>query len=299
MDIALEIMDGFEGYALLDSGHGRKLERFGDIIVERPEQQALWAPRLSQQSWKKAVGVFVGDEEADQGRWRVGNTALESWAMPVMEMTAICQFSAFRHLGVFPEQYTHWQWMRERLRYYGKKTNEAPRLLNLFGYTGVASLLAAAEGAEVTHVDASKKAIAWAKKNQEASDMSDAKIRWIIEDARKFVQREARRGKTYHGILVDPPKFGRGPEGEVWDFFRDVPDLLRDIQKVLDPKAGFVVMTSYAIRASFLAIDVLMKEVFAGKGRQFTSGELALREEGKDGRLLGTSLYTRMHYGDI
>jgi len=299
MDIALEIMDGFEGYALLDSGHGRKLERFGDIIVERPEQQALWAPRLSQQSWKKAVGVFVGDEEADQGRWRVGNTALESWAMPVMEMTAICQFSAFRHLGVFPEQYTHWQWMRERLRYYGKKTNEAPRLLNLFGYTGVASLLAAAEGAEVTHVDASKKAIAWAKKNQEASDMSDAKIRWIIEDARKFVQREARRGKTYHGILVDPPKFGRGPEGEVWDFFRDVPDLLRDIQKVLDPKAGFVVMTSYAIRASFLSIDVLMKEVFAGEGRQFTSGELALREEGKDGRLLGTSLYTRMHYGDI
>lgn len=280
---SVSILDELDGYKLLDSGHGRKLEQFGRVVVDRPEPQAMWSPRMPD-AWGKADGVFAGDEDADQGRWRTLDPNLKTWPMKIMGVTAQCRFSAFRHLGVFAEQEPHWQWMRERLE-------PGKRLLNLFGYTGVASLIAAKAGAEVTHVDASKKAIDWAKLNQEESGLQGAKIRWILDDARKFVAREQRRGKTYHGILVDPPKFGRGPDGEVWDFFTDVPELLALCRDILDPD-GFLILTSYAIRASFLSIDGLMREVFAERGGTFESGELAVREVGQ-GRLLSAANFTR------
>ena len=166
-------------------------------------------------------------------------------------------------------------------------------MLNLFGYTGAASLLAAAAGAEVVHVDASKKAIAWARDNQAASKLGDAPLRWICEDARKFVAREVRRGRTYHAILVDPPKFGRGPEGEVWDLFTHLPALMTDCAKLLHATDSHLILTAYAIRASALALDGLTRDTLAGRGGQFETGELAIVEQSARARPIGTSLYCR------
>lgn len=291
----LSITDGFDDYRLIDSGNGRKLEKFGKVVVDRPEVQAIWQPKLPASEWQKADGIFTGDDDADQGRWKIAKASLETWPMRIMDVTTLCRFSAFRHLGVFPEQLPHWAWMDEKLK---AITERPPRLLNLFAYTGVASLVAGDMGAEVTHVDASKKAIDWAKKNQAESGLEDAKIRWILDDARKFTAREVRRGRQYDGILVDPPKFGRGPEGEVWDFFTDMPALLEDCRKLLDPSRGFLILTSYAIRASFLSIDSLMRDVFADMGGRIDSGELAIREQ-SGGRILSTSHFSRWYNGDI
>lgn len=280
---------GPDGYALLDSGNGRKLERFGKITVDRPEPQAMWSPRLGIGSWAAADGVFDGGDDEDQGKWSHKGRVPESWPMAIGGVTAVCRFSAFRHMGVFPEQAPHWTWMADRLA----KAPKPPRLLNLFAYTGIGSLIAAHAGAEVTHVDASKKAVAWAKENQSASKMTDAPIRWIVDDARKFVAREQRRGKTYHGLLIDPPKFGRGPEGEKWELFDHLPELMRGCAALIDPAYGFVVFTAYAIRAPALAMDGLLKDVLGARGGQFDSGELAIREAGSAPRLLPTSLYVR------
>ncbi len=280
--------EGFADYALLDSGNGRKLERFGSVIVDRPEPQALWTPAAGEREWRKANAVFAGDDEEDKGRWRLDKPVPESWPVKVGAATMLCRLASFRHMGLFPEQYPHWEWMLKRI---GEKRGEPARVLNLFAYTGAASLLAAAAGAQVTHVDASKKAIAWAKENQTASGLSAAPIRWILDDAAKFTAREVRRGKTYDIVLVDPPKFGRGPEGEVWDLFTSLPPLMKDCAQLLAPGASMV-LTVYAIRASALAFDQLCREVLAGKGGSFQSGELAIREL-KGTRAVPTSLFTR------
>lgn len=289
--LTLLTMPPMPGYALLDSGHGRKLERYGKFVFDRPEPQALWTPRLDAERWSKADASFKSesDEDGDGGRWRWSKPLPETWPLDVMGVTILCRLMSFRHLGLFPEQVPHWQWMLDRI---AAVKVERPRVLNLFAYTGAASLIAARAGAEVTHVDASKKAIQWAKENQTASKLGDAPIRWILDDAKKFVAREVRRGRTYHVILVDPPKFGRGPGGEVWDFFTDVPALLRDCAALLAPSQSALVLTSYAIRASSLAIDGLVREVMAARAGSFDSGELAISEEGS-GRLLPTSLYSR------
>jgi 23S rRNA (cytosine1962-C5)-methyltransferase len=283
--------DGFSDYALLDSGNGRKLERFGPFTVDRPEPQAMWQPVLEPSVWLQADAVFKGssdDDDSDGGRWRKLRAVPETWPVHVLDVTTLCRLTGFRHLGIFPEQLPHWQSMLERLQGHRGGT---PRVLNLFAYTGAASLIAARAGAEVTHVDASKKAIAWAKENQAASKLTEAPIRWIIEDARKFVAREVRRGKTYDFILVDPPKFGRGPEGEVWDVFAHLAPLLRDCARLLAPQSALVLST-YAIRASALAIDGLVRECLAGRPGRIESGELAVIEQ-SGGRLLPTSMFTR------
>lgn len=282
-----------DGYALLDSGAGRKLERFGEIVVNRPEPQAMWAQRLPQSAWDAADGLFDGSDEDEQGRWTYRGNPPTSWPMAIGGVQTVCRFSAFRHMGVFPEQEPHWQWMADRLA----KAPEKPRVLNLFAYTGVASLIAGRMGADVTHVDASKKSVAWAKENQAASGLESATIRWIVDDARKFVAREVRRGKTYHGLVIDPPKFGRGPEGEKWELFDHLPEMMRDCVKLIDPTSGFMIFTAYAIRASALAMDGLMKDILASHGGTFDSGELAIREATAPNtptvRLLPTSLYVR------
>jgi 23S rRNA (cytosine1962-C5)-methyltransferase len=296
--------EGFGDYALLDSGGGRKLERFGTIIVDRPEPQALWSPRLSKAEWGKAHAVFSASaEDEEKGRWRVDKPVPESWPIqlrmpassgrlrPEKSESAIkmlCKMQGLWHLGLFPEQVPHWQWMLDRI---AAVTDGPPRVLNLFAYTGAASLLAAAAGAEVTHLDASKKAIAWGRENQSASKLDAAKIRWILDDAGKFVAREVRRGKTYHVILVDPPKFGRGPEGEVWDLFTNLPAFLGDCVKLLDPKQSSMILTVYAIRASALAFDQLMRDALKGRCGAFHTGELAIRAKG--GNAVPTSLFTR------
>jgi 23S rRNA (cytosine1962-C5)-methyltransferase len=283
---------GFADYALVDSGNGRKLERFGRFSVDRPEPQAMWQPALEPGVWLRADAQFKSsdpDEAGDAGRWRTNKPMPETWALRVEGINVLCRLTSFRHLGIFPEQLPHWQWMLERLK---EVKSEPARVLNLFAYTGAASLIAAAAGAEVTHLDASKKAITWAKQNQAVSKLGEAAIRWIVDDARKFVAREVRRGKTYHVILVDPPKFGRGPAGEVWDVFRDLAPLLRECAALLAPGPAALVLTTYAIRASALATDGLLRECLAGHAGAIESGELAVIEEAR-GRLLSTSLYSR------
>lgn len=284
---------GFPDYRLLDSGDGRKLERFGRFTIERPELQALWRPVLEPGAWLRADATFkasnAADEDGDGGRWRRNSAMPETWPVRVLDVTMLCRLTSFRHLGLFPEQLPHWEWMVGWLQ---AEPGRRQRVLNLFAYTGAASLLGAKAGAEVTHVDASRKAIGWARQNQAVSRLGEAPIRWILDDARKFVAREVRRGNRYHMILVDPPKFGRGPNGEEWDVFTHLAPLLRDCAQLLAPRRAALVLTTYAIRASAVAMHGLVRECLAGRHGAMESGELAVIEEA-GGRLLPTSLYTR------
>ncbi len=289
--LSLVESDGFADYRLIDSGNGRKLERFGKIIVDRPEPQALWRPLADEKQWAGAHAVFSANDDEESGRWRTNKPVPDSWPVRLEDaVTLTCRLSAFRHLGIFPEQLPHWRWMLAALKQH--KGAEHPRVLNLFAYTGAATLLAAHAGAEVTHVDASKKAITWARENQTASGLKNAPVRWMLEDARKFVQREVRRGRQYDVILVDPPKFGRGPNNETWDLFIDLPDMLRNCGALLAGRRSALILTAYAIRASALMLDQLCRETLSQKGGRFESGELAIREE-SGARAVSTSLFTR------
>ncbi len=285
----LAIAGSWPDFALLDSGDGQKLERYGLFTVVRPEPQAMWRPKLPASVWEKADAVFSGDvEEEGPGRWRMARQLPESWPMAYGPARYLGRFTSFRHMGLFPEQHTQWDHMVERIRAFDGQ----PKVLNLFGYTGVASLLAAAAGAHVTHVDASKKAIAWARENQALSGLDDKPIRWICEDARRFVEREVRRGNTYDIILLDPPKFGRGPKGEEWHLFRDLPPMLDAVAAVTAGGPSLLILTVYAIRASWLAFHEIVAETYDRRSGTIESGEVAIREEGS-GRLMPTAIFVR------
>jgi 23S rRNA (cytosine1962-C5)-methyltransferase len=281
---------GFDDYRLVDMGEGRKLERYGHYLVDRPEPQAM-GRRRQEALWDSADAVFLGmnaEDEGSDGRWKLRPGTTETFPLAYRGLSFHGRFTPFRHLGFFPEQAPHWDFMVERLAGLGRPA----RVLNLFGYTGIASLLAARAGASVTHVDASKKSVGQARENQALAGLDAAPIRWIVDDALKFTAREERRGSRYDGILVDPPKFGRGPNGEVWDLFRDLPRMLDLCRAVLAERPSFVIVTAYAIRASFVAIHELCREVFGDLPGELEAGELAVREDGSE-RLLSTSLYCR------
>lgn len=277
-------------YALLDSGDGQKLEQYGPYRIVRPEGQAIWRPALPEREWLNADAIFTGDtDEEGLGRWRFPRSPLgETWPMKHDGLDYWGRFTSFRHVGVFPEQATHWNHMARMI----EGARRPVKVLNLFGYTGLASLVAARAGAEVTHVDASKKAIGWARENQELAGLADKPIRWICEDAMKFAEREERRGSTYDIILFDPPAYGRGPKGEVWQLFEHLPALTDICRNILTPRPLAVVLTAYSIRASFFAIHALMRDTFAGMGGKVESGELVIREQ-SGGRALSTSLFSR------
>ncbi|MDR3511082.1 MAG: class I SAM-dependent methyltransferase [Caulobacteraceae bacterium] len=278
----------WDDYAMIDSGHGRKLERYGPYRVVRPEPQCLWAPRLDEAAWSMADAVFDPAGDEDEGRWRFSGRPKETWPLAWRGVKFSGRFTAFRHLAFFPEQAANWAWLDQAVR-----ASAAPmRVLNLFGYTGVASLVCASAGAAVTHVDASKKAIGWARENAELSGLADRPIRWICEDARRYVQREARRGSTYEGIILDPPKYGRGPGGEVWRLFEDLPELLRLCVELLSGEARFLVLNAYAERISGLSLGALLTEAMAGRGGRVDWGELALMEEAGE-RGVGLSFFAR------
>ncbi|WP_295813100.1 class I SAM-dependent rRNA methyltransferase [uncultured Nitratireductor sp.] len=289
LPVILEVLPN-DDYALLDSGAGRKLEQYGPYRIVRPEGQAIWQPALGISEWKNADAIFTGDtDEEGMGRWRFPKEPLgETWPMRHDGIDYVGRFTSFRHVGVFPEQATHWSHMEGMIR----EARRPVKVLNLFGYTGLATLVAARAGAEVTHVDASKKAIGWARENQEMARLGDKPIRWICEDAVKFAEREARRGNAYDIVLFDPPAYGRGPKGEVWQLFEDLPYLTDLCRSILTPKPLAVVLTAYSIRASFFAIHALMRDTFAGDGGRVESGELIIREQSV-GRALSTSLFSR------
>lgn len=280
---------GWSDYALLDSGDGRKLERYGRYTVVRPEPQCFWKPR-DPAAFARATAVFdPQQEEEDAGRWRFDEHGpIDAFPLSWRDVRFVGRFTPFRHLAFFPEQAANWEWLDGRIR-----NLQRPKVLNLFGYTGVASLAAAAAGAEVTHVDASKKSVAWARENAELSGLSDRPIRWIVEDARKYVAREVRRGARYQGIILDPPKYGRGPTGEVWRLFEDMPGLLADCAALLAEDADFLLLNAYAARISGLSLAHQMKEATADRGGRIDWGELALSEDGPDARAVGLSFFAR------
>lgn len=279
---------GWSDYALIDSGGGRKLERYGRFRVVRPEPQCLWAPRLSAAEWDGADAVFDPSDDEDAGRWKLKGQPPDVWPLAWGKVRFKGRFTSFRHLAFFPEQAANWAWLEEAVASAGGQ----PKVLNLFGYTGVASLVMAAAGAAVTHVDASKRAVGWARENADLSGLADRPIRWITEDARKYVAREARRGSKYEGIILDPPKYGRGPAGEVWRLFEDLPGFAGLCAELLSENAKFLVLNAYAERISGAALSGLLAEKLAGRGGRIEWGELALVQE--DGaREIGMSFFAR------
>ena len=278
----------WQDYELLDSGDGRKLERFGAYRFIRPDHQAIWMPALNQAAWSKADAVFQATNEESGGQWDFKHWIEAQWMMHYKTLTFMARTSNSRHLGVFPEQAAQWEWINEKV----SACRQPVRVLNIFGYTGLATLAAAQAGAQVTHVDASKKSIQFARENQHLSNLDDKPIRWIIDDALKFVKRESRRGMRYDGIILDPPKFGRGPKGEIWEFFKMLPYLLQEVRSVLSEKPEFLVLTAYAIRASALALHYFIQDMMHDFGGSISSGELVIQEKSA-GRILSMAIYSR------
>ena len=286
MKLQTLIGEPWADYGLIDSGHGRKLERYGRFRFIRPEPQALWAP--ARDEWR-ADGEFVpGSDEDGGGRWQFANPVPdEGWPLDWNEVRFQANCTPFRHLGFFPDMAPVWAWMRERTA-----GLDAPTIMNLFGYTGVGTLAMAATGAHMVHVDASRKSVDAARGNAILSGLTAAPVRWLVDDASKFVAREVRREHRYDGILLDPPKYGRGPTGEVWKLEEGLPGLIADCRRLLDAESRFLFLTVYAVRMSALAIGELLAQAFADLPGTVETGELAVREEAR-GLLLPTAIFAR------
>ena len=282
-------------YELLDTGDGHKLERFGGYVFARPEVQAMWAQALSVKDWDAADATFQPTNEENGGHWAFNKKKdLERWEMAYalpngFPLRFWAMTTSGRHLGVFPEAAPHWDLIADCLKGAGR---ESPNVLNLFGYTGLATLAAASAGAQVTHVDASRKSVAWARENQALSGLERKPVRWIVDDALKFVEREGRRGARYDGIILDPPKFGRGPKGEVWEAYKSLPRLLQACSAILSKNPLFVILTAYAVKASALHIAEALSEVTRDFAGAVELGELITPEKSA-GRLLSQAVFAR------
>jgi 23S rRNA (cytosine1962-C5)-methyltransferase len=281
----------FPDHELLDCGGGEKLERFGDVVVRRPDPQALWTRALAEEEWSRRAGLtFLADPESGGRGGTFHGSAPPSWSVRFARATFRLRPTSFKHVGIFPEQSTNWHLAARAVRGFGAET---PRLLNLFGYTGAASVLAVQNGYEVTHVDASKTSIAWARENLAASGLSDGAMRVIVDDALAFTRREARRDAKYHAVLLDPPHYGRGPKGEKWQFEDSIAALVDAVREILDDRA-LVILSSYAIGCSPLTLQNLLAELGAG---ELESGELTLPERSARGRLLPAGFCARWSRG--
>ncbi|WP_324806358.1 class I SAM-dependent methyltransferase [Sphingomonas sp. LY29] len=276
------VAEPWSDWGLIDSGHGRKWERYGAVTVVRPEPQAMWAPALDE--WSPDATFVPGSDEEGGGRWIQHRPVPASWPLQRDGVRFHASLTPFRHLGFFPDMAPQWDWMRERAA--------DAEVMNLFGYTGVGTLLLSEAGAKLVHVDASKKSVEGGRANATLSAMADRPIRWIVDDAAKFTAREVRRGRRYDGILLDPPKFGRGPEGEVWRLEEHLAPLLADTRRLLDADSRFLVLTVYAVRMSALSIGELLRQLTEDLGGTVECGEMAVREEAR-GLLLPTAIFAR------
>jgi len=276
------VAEPWDDWGLIDCGNGQKLERYGGFRVVRPVPQAMWAPARS--DWDPDATFVPGSDEEGGGRWMQHRPVPREWELSRGEVRFAASLTPFRHLGFFPDMAPQWDWMRER--------SADAEVLNLFGYTGVGTLQLSDAGARLVHVDASKKSVEQGKNNAALSGMADRPIRWMVDDASKFTAREVRRGRRYDGILLDPPKFGRGPTGEVWRLEENLAPLLADCRKLLDDNSHFLVLTVYAVRMSALAIGELVKQLLVDLGGTVEIGEMAVREEER-GLLLPTAIFAR------
>jgi 23S rRNA (cytosine1962-C5)-methyltransferase len=285
-DPVLMVGEGWDSYRLLDSGSGRKWESFGTHSFIRPEPQAMWQPRHA--DWQ-ADGEFTpGSDEDGGGRWQLSDDVpQEGWPLSWRDARFTALPTPFRHLQFFPDMAPVWDWMGGQL--VGRTDAET---LNLFGYTGVGSLALSPFG-RVTHVDASKKSVAQARENAALSGLDDKPIRWLVDDAAKFAAREVRRERRYDGIILDPPKFGRGPKNETWRIEEGLAGLVEDCAKLLDENSAFLFLTVYAVRMSSLSLGGLLEEKLSHIGGTIEHGDLAVQEQGDNPRLLPTAIFAR------
>jgi 23S rRNA (cytosine1962-C5)-methyltransferase len=287
-------------YELLDTGDGEKLERFGQYILIRPYEDAFWKKTLPEHEWARAHGRFLTSKVVDSTRtkrmgekpqsgWKFTSKLPRDWTMQCGDIAWAAHPTPFRHLQFFPEQRSHWEYIRESISHAGRPI----KFLNLFGYTGVASLFALAAGAEVTHIDASKVSIDLAKGNQKLSDLDNKPMRVIVDDVIKFLEREVKRGNRYDAVIMDPPKFGRGPKGEIWKIEKDLPQLVSLVKSVLSSDPLFVILTSYALTSSALSLGYALDEIVAAHGGIVESGEMCITEtsSGKNISLATTALW--------
>lgn len=272
-------------YELIDTGEGEKLERYGEFTVARPDPQALWPKKVSEKEWQKAHAYF--SREADDSSWKSRQELPPKWAIDFDGLKFHIKLSAFKHTGLFPENQPTWEWMRQEIT----KAKRPINVLNLFGYTGGASLACAQAGASVCHVDGSKVAVTWARENAEISNLKQKPIRWIVDDARVFVEREIKRAKQYDAVILDPPAFGHGPNRELWKIEDDLLPLLKSCQKVLSPQPLFFLINGYAAGYSAIAYANNLKDLFGKKGKLET-GELTIAHS-KDDRLLPCGIFAR------
>ena len=289
------LLKSFPDYELLDSGDGMKFERYWTFKIARPESQALWSRQEKDWNWD----AFFDKSGGGQGSWMKTPAEVRDWVMSYGDLSWQCRWSPYRHVWVFPEQAMHWDWTREVLRTSMKNeewrmknewNNKEIKVLNLFAYTGIASIACAKEGAKVTHVDGSKPTIGWAQKNMELSGLPDDSIRWILEDVVKFVEREARRGNTYDGFIMDPPVFGHGANGEKWEFDTSFPLLLESIKRIISPDPLFFLVNTYASSIFSTTLANILADILpAGT---IEHGELGIQEaEGE--RSITTGVYAR------
>lgn len=308
------ISKGWKDYELIDSGNGMRYERFGPYRTVRPDPQAIWQPTLPQKEWQSADVLFERTRD-DKGIWKFKRHIPEKWKMTYKDLSFWARLTSFKHTGVFPEQSLQWDFIQNIIANKMKESqnghpgvtmttigsrktdsiaslqnDKQPSILNLFGYTGIASLVAAAAGAKVTHVDASKPSITWARDNQSLSKLENKPIRWILEDAVKFVEREERRGNFYDGVIMDPPVYGHGPTGQIWKFNENFPKLMENVSKILSKNPLFVIVNAYAISSSAIMLENVIKD-FLPKGT-IDVGELCL-EESASKRLLSTGIFAR------
>ncbi len=284
-------------YELLDSGEGEKLERYGDFLISRPDPQALWKKSLGESEWKKADAYFSRADEKSglpfrsrqaKDGWRKNENVPEKWEIELAELKFIIKLSAFKHTGIFPEQLENWKWIGKTI----KKAKRSVSALNLFGYTGGATLAALKAGAEVCHVDGSKAAISWAKANAEISGLAEKPVRWIMDDVLSFLKREIKRGRRYDAIIMDPPAFGHGPEGELWKIEKDFLVLLELSQKLLSDDPVFFLVNGYASGYSSIAYKNNLEEIFGKSGGSIEFGELGIKESAAK-RILPCGIFSR------
>ena len=289
-------------YELLDLGREEKLERFGDVVLSRPDPQALWEKSLGDSDWSLATGKY--ERDGKEGKW-IGKLEKE-WTIEFGGLKFVIRPTSFKHTGLFPEQLSNWEWVKEILSKAPAKGRDErdpnslsqdfaqaqPTILNLFGYTGGATLAAAQAGAEVTHVDASKSAVAWARENAEASGLADKPIRWIVEDAMTFVEREIKRGKKYDGIIMDPPAFGHGPNNELWKIEENFIELIKLCEQLLSEKPLFFLINGYAAGYSPLAFAYNLENIQNKCGGEIEYGDLAIEQKGSE-RVLPSGIFAR------
>jgi 23S rRNA (cytosine1962-C5)-methyltransferase len=289
-----------EGYELLDSGEGEKLERYGGIVMSRPDPQALWEKRLPKTDWNKAqarfiLPSFVGQNLGARARasanakWELAPSVPPKWKIDFAGLAFLIRPTAFKHTGLFPEHAPNWHWIEEKILTAGRPVS----VINLFGYTGGATLAAAKAGASVVHVDGSRVAVSWARENAEASKLGNAPIRWITDDARAFLKRELKRGKRYDGIILDPPAFGHGTDGKIWKIEDDLLPFLGLCKEAMNDAPLFFLMNGYASGYSAIAYRNDLATLMGKDKGTIEMGELTIRESGKEGRLLPCGIFSR------